>query len=85
MLLIVKIQPSVSSLQNSQLSTQSIRDCRVLTTVLGVRQARKKPGKRHRKDMAAQNNAPLPDGLDIAGYRIVKKIAYFFLIIVYLA
>lgn len=35
--------------------------------------------------MAAQNNAPLPDGLDIAGYRIVKKIASGGFSIVYLA
>ena len=35
--------------------------------------------------MAAQNNAPLPDGLDIAGYRIVKKIACGGFSIVYLA
>jgi serine/threonine protein kinase len=37
------------------------------------------------KMMAAQNNAPLPDGLDIAGYRIVKKIASGGFSIVYLA
>ena len=36
-------------------------------------------------DMAAQNNAPLPDGLEIAGYRIVKKIASGGFSIVYLA
>ncbi len=35
--------------------------------------------------MAAQNNAPLPDGLEIAGYRIVKKIAFGGFSIVYLA
>ena len=35
--------------------------------------------------MAAQNNAPLPDGLKIAGYRIVKKIASGGFSIVYLA
>lgn len=35
--------------------------------------------------MAAQNNAPLPDALDIAGYRIVKKIASGGFSIVYLA
>ena len=35
--------------------------------------------------MAAQNNAPLPDGLEIAGYRIVKKIASGGVSIVYLA
>ncbi len=35
--------------------------------------------------MAAQTNAPLPDGLDIAGYRIVKKIASGGFSIVYLA
>jgi serine/threonine protein kinase len=35
--------------------------------------------------MAAQNNAPLPEGLDIAGYRIVKKIASGGFSIVYLA
>ncbi|HEV7618802.1 MAG TPA: serine/threonine-protein kinase [Burkholderiaceae bacterium] len=35
--------------------------------------------------MAVQNNAPLPDGLDIAGYRIVKKIASGGFSIVYLA
>jgi serine/threonine protein kinase len=35
--------------------------------------------------MAAQNNASLPDGLDIAGYRIVKKIASGGFSIVYLA
>ena len=35
--------------------------------------------------MAAQNNAPLPDGLEIAGYRIVKKIASGGFSIVYLA
>lgn len=35
--------------------------------------------------MAAQNNAPLPDGLVIAGYRIVKKIASGGFSIVYLA
>ncbi|MCA1245395.1 serine/threonine-protein kinase [Massilia sp. MS-15] len=35
--------------------------------------------------MAAQNNAPLPDGLEIAGYRIVKKIATGGFSIVYLA
>ncbi len=40
----------------------------------------------HGKDkMAAQNNAPLPDGLEIAGYRIVKKIASGGFSIVYLA
>jgi serine/threonine protein kinase len=38
-----------------------------------------------RKSMAAQNNAPLPDGLEIAGYRIVKKIASGGFSIVYLA
>src|SRR3954467_10001332 len=38
-----------------------------------------------RKPMAAQNNAPLPDGLEIAGYRIVKKIASGGFSIVYLA
>src|SRR6185369_7594752 len=38
-----------------------------------------------RKLMAAQNNAPLPDGLEIAGYRIVKKIASGGFSIVYLA
>jgi serine/threonine protein kinase len=36
-------------------------------------------------DMAVQNNAPLPDGLEIAGYRIVKKIASGGFSIVYLA
>jgi len=35
--------------------------------------------------MAAQNNAPLPAGLEIAGYRIVKKIASGGFSIVYLA
>jgi serine/threonine protein kinase len=35
--------------------------------------------------MAAQDNAPLPDGLEIAGYRIVKKIATGGFSIVYLA
>ncbi len=35
--------------------------------------------------MAAQNNTPLPDGLEIAGYRIVKKIASGGFSIVYLA
>ncbi|GAA4016592.1 serine/threonine-protein kinase [Actimicrobium antarcticum] len=35
--------------------------------------------------MAAQNNAPLPDGLQISGYRIVKKIASGGFSIVYLA
>ncbi len=35
--------------------------------------------------MAAQNNAALPDGLEIAGYRIVKKIASGGFSIVYLA
>lgn len=35
--------------------------------------------------MAAQTNAPLPDGLDIAGYSIVKKIASGGFSIVYLA
>ncbi|MBI1891731.1 MAG: serine/threonine protein kinase [Burkholderiales bacterium] len=35
--------------------------------------------------MAAQNNAPLPDGLEIAGYRIVKKISSGGFSIVYLA
>lgn len=35
--------------------------------------------------MTAQNNAPLPDGLEIAGYRIVKKIASGGFSIVYLA
>jgi serine/threonine protein kinase len=35
--------------------------------------------------MAAQNNAPLPEGLEIAGYRIVKKIASGGFSIVYLA
>jgi hypothetical protein len=27
------------------------------------------------QSLAAKNNAPLPDGLEVAGYRIVKKIA----------
>src|SRR5690606_1166157 len=35
--------------------------------------------------MAVQKNAPLPDGLDIHGYRIVKKIASGGFSIVYLA
>ncbi len=35
--------------------------------------------------MASQNNAPLPDGLEISGYRIVKKIASGGFSIVYLA
>jgi serine/threonine protein kinase len=35
--------------------------------------------------MTAQNNAPLPDGLEICGYRIVKKIASGGFSIVYLA
>jgi eukaryotic-like serine/threonine-protein kinase len=35
--------------------------------------------------MAVQNNAPLPDGLELAGYRIVKKIASGGFSIVYLA
>jgi serine/threonine protein kinase len=35
--------------------------------------------------MAAQNNASLPDGLEVAGYRIVKKIASGGFSIVYLA
>jgi serine/threonine protein kinase len=35
--------------------------------------------------MAAQNNEPLPDGLEIGGYRIVKKIASGGFSIVYLA
>ena len=35
--------------------------------------------------MASQNNAPLPDGLEISGYRIVKKIAAGGFSIVYLA
>lgn len=35
--------------------------------------------------MASQNNSPLPDGLEIAGYRIVKKIASGGFSIVYLA
>jgi serine/threonine protein kinase len=35
--------------------------------------------------MAAQNNAPLPNGLELAGYRIVKKIASGGFSIVYLA
>jgi hypothetical protein len=38
-----------------------------------------------RKSMAAQNNLALPDGLDIAGYRIVKKIGSGGFSIVYLA
>jgi serine/threonine protein kinase len=43
------------------------------------------PGVEARNLMAAQNNAPLPDGLEIAGYRIVKKIASGGFSIVYLA
>ena len=39
----------------------------------------------HQKIMAVQNNAPLPDGLEISGYRIVKKIASGGFSIVYLA
>ena len=35
--------------------------------------------------MAAQNNAPLPEGLNVGGYRIVKKIAAGGFSIVYLA
>lgn len=35
--------------------------------------------------MATQNNSPLPDGLEISGYRIVKKIASGGFSIVYLA
>jgi serine/threonine protein kinase len=35
--------------------------------------------------MAAQNNAPLPEGLNVAGYRIVRKIAAGGFSIVYLA
>ena len=35
--------------------------------------------------MAGQNNAPLPDGLELGGYRIVKKIAVGGFSIVYLA
>lgn len=35
--------------------------------------------------MAGQNNAPLPDGLELSGYRIVKKIAVGGFSIVYLA
>lgn len=35
--------------------------------------------------MVAQNNTPLPDGLELAGYRIVKKIAAGGFSIVYLA
>ena len=35
--------------------------------------------------MASQNNAPLPDGLEIGGYRIVRKIASGGFSIVYLA
>ena len=35
--------------------------------------------------MATQNNAPLPDGMDLAGYHIVKKIACGGFSIVYLA
>jgi hypothetical protein len=40
---------------------------------------------RNTSHMAAQNNAPLPDGLEIGGYRIVKKIASGGFSIVYLA
>jgi len=35
--------------------------------------------------MAAQNNAPLPEGLEVGGYRIVKKISSGGFSIVYLA
>lgn len=35
--------------------------------------------------MATQNNSPLPDGLEVAGYRIVKKIASGGFSIVYMA
>ena len=35
--------------------------------------------------MAVQTNAPLPDGIEIGGYRIVKKIAVGGFSIVYLA
>ena len=35
--------------------------------------------------MAEQNNAPLPEGLEIAGYRIIHKIASGGFSIVYLA
>ena len=41
--------------------------------------------KEYFSQMAAQNNAPLPDGLEIGGYRIVKKIASGGFSIVYLA
>src|SRR5689334_542064 len=40
---------------------------------------------RNTSPMAVQNNAPLPEGLEIGGYRIVKKIASGGFSIVYLA
>src|SRR3954453_4225940 len=85
MLLIAKMKSS-NSLQNRDFYTQSM-----LAGGIAGRHSishRRDIGAAHQghsKQMAAQNNAPLPEGLNVAGYRIVRKIAAGGFSIVYLA
>jgi serine/threonine protein kinase len=85
MLLIAKMKSS-NSLQNRDFYTQSMLAGGVAGRhSISHRRDIGAAHQGHSKQMAAQNNAPLPEGLNVAGYRIVRKIAAGGFSIVYLA